>query len=259
MKNLTIFILAIVAITTANAQSWRPTFGMNYGFTLPAGGMKPYIKNGHGISMNFLAEAPSQRIAAGVEFNFTGYGRSKSEQEYTFSDGSTAPMNVIVNNYFMNLMGVTRLYLVPDGPIKPYVTFKAGYTWFDTNLAIVDPDDTDSCEPVESNMLSKDGTFSYSAGGGVTVDLSWIFRNMERGVFYVDLSSNVLQGGRVNYMNEDPPQSNGTHTTTRAKEITAEFIDTQTQVVHAHHVGYLYNSFVQMMDFRLGVQMRVFR
>ncbi len=90
--------------------------------------------------------------------------------------------------------------------------------------------------------------------------MAWIFKKMQRGNFYIDLSSNILQGGRVNFMNEDPPQAAGSHNmTTRVEEVTAPFINTQTQVVHAHHVGYLYNTFVQMMDVRLGMSMKIFR
>jgi opacity protein-like surface antigen len=259
MKTLTTLIVALLAVAGANAQSWNNTFGVNYGFTLPRGGMKPYIRNGNGVMMNFLAEAPSRRIAAGLEFNYTGYGHSKRNEDYTFPDGTSAPMNIVVNNSFMSLMATTRLYFVLDGPVRPYATVKAGYTWFITNLTINDPDDTDSCTPVESDMLQKDGTFAYSAGGGVRFDLAWIFKKkLSKGYYFLDISSNVLQGGRVNYMNEDAPDPQSSHNmSTRAKDVEAQFVNTQTQVVHSHHVGYLYNSFVSMMDFRLGFSMRI--
>ncbi len=259
MKALTTFALALVIIGCANAQKWSNTFGMDYGFTLPTGGMKPYIKYGNGFNLSFLSEAPSKRIATGLEFNYINYGHSKTEQEYTFDDGTVAPMNVIVNNSVFNLMAMTRLYLVVDGPVRPYATFRAGYTWFGTRLNIVDPDDTDSCEPVESNRLSHDGTFAYSAGGGVRIDAAWIFKKIEKGYVYIDISSNILQGGRVNYMNEDAPDPKSHSMSTRAKEVQAQFINKQTQVVHSHHVGYMYNSFVQMMDFRLGVSAKISR
>lgn len=260
MKILTILFLFTAAGATAQSwHDWKPTLGMNYGFSLPTGGMKPYIRHGNGFSMNLMAEAPSHRIAAGLEFNFTGYGHSKHQEDYTFPDGTVAPMNIVVNNSFTSLMAVTRLYFTVDGPLRPYATFRAGYTWFSTNLSILDPDESDSCHPVESNILSRDGTFAYSAGGGLRVDMGWLFREIEKGHFYIDLSSNILQGGRVNYMNEDAPEPGVSHKSPpRAKEVQGRFINTDTQVVHAHHVGYLYNSFVQMVDFRLGVSMRVF-
>jgi len=208
--------------------------------------------------MNMLFEAPSHRVATGLELGFTGYGHSKSSQDYTFPDGTVAPMNVIVNNSVISIMAITRLYLVANGPVRPYATFRAGYTSFGTRLNIVDPDDTDSCTPVESALLSRDGTFAYSAGGGIRIDAAWIFRKTPKGMIFIELGSNITQGGRVNYMNEDAPEPGASHmASTRAKEVEGRFINTQTQVVHSHHVGYLYNSFVQMVDFRLGVTMRI--
>ncbi|MEI9920344.1 MAG: hypothetical protein WDO14_16345 [Bacteroidota bacterium] len=259
MKSLTAALMVLIAISGANAQSWTPNFSTSYVFTTPTRGMKQYIKYGNGLSMSLLAEAPSHRIAAGLEFNWSGYGHSKTEQDYTFPDGSVAPMNVVVNNSITTLMATTRLYLILKGPVRPYASVKAGYSFFRTKLLILDPDDDDSCKPVESNLLSKDGTLVYSAGGGVRIDGSWIFKKWEKNKYFIDFSSQMTQGGRVNYMNEDAPASATSHMgmSTRVKEVDGQFINTQTQVIHSHHVGYLYNSFVQMMDFRLGMTVNI--
>ncbi len=58
-------------------------------------------------------------------------------------------MDVLVNNNITTLMATTRLYLLLKGPVRPYATVKAGYSFFRTELSIVDPDDNDSCKPVE--------------------------------------------------------------------------------------------------------------
>jgi opacity protein-like surface antigen len=254
MKSLSIIFLLLIAIGTAHAQSWSKVFGMNYGFTLPTGGMKQNIRYGNGFGMSLLFTEPSNRLSIGPEFIYGNYGHSKSQQDYEFPDGTTAPMNIIVNNNFINMMATARLNLVVDGPIRPYATAKLGYSLFTTRLNIVDPNDNDSCEPVESNLLTHDGTIIYSAGGGVSIDAAAIFRKAQRGRVYIDVSSTITQGGRINYMNEDAPDPHMSHnSSTRAEEVQARFINTQTQVVHEHHVGYLYNSFVQMVDFRLGL------
>ncbi|HZY81387.1 MAG TPA: outer membrane beta-barrel protein [Cyclobacteriaceae bacterium] len=262
MKTLTALCFALIVVGAANAQTdtWLPTFGVDFNYMSPTGGMKQNIRNGFGGTASILLEAPSKRIAAGLEFNITGYGHTRTTTDYSFPDGTTAAMEMTVNNNFTSVMGVTRLYFILDGPVRPYATVKAGYTFFNTTLSIFDPDDGDSCEPLESDILSKDGTFAYSAGGGVRMDLAWLFKNVKKGNFYIDLSSSILQGGRVEYMNENPPNnSNSNMHAGRVKEVTADFINTQTQVVHPHHVGYLYNSFLQMVDFRLGMSMRMFR
>jgi hypothetical protein len=254
MKTLISFCLALIVFGSAQAQRATPVFGVNYGFMSPTGGMKQYIRNGHGLSMSLLLDAPSCRVATGLELSWTGYGLTKSTTDFVFPDGTSAPMELTVMNSFTTMMVNTRLYFVVNGPLRPYASVKAGYTWFRTNLSIYDPDNGDPCEPLESDILSKDGTFAYGAGGGIRLDAAWIFKKAPRGRYFIDLSSNVLQGGRVSYMNENaPPQTTMHGGPARAKEVQADFINTQTQVVHPHHVGYLYNSFVQMMDFRLGM------
>lgn len=254
MKTLATLLLLCVTIGVANAQSWSKNLGINYAFTNPTGGMKQYIRYGNGVSLSYMAEEPLHRLAVGLELNWTGYGHSKKQENYTFPDGTVAPMNIVVNNSIITVMATSRLYLLINRPIQPYATLKAGYSLFRTQLQILDPNDKDSCEPVESHILSNDGTMVYSAGGGVRIDLGWLFKR-ERAKYYIDFGSTMIQGGRVSYMNENPPDPNTSHAgmSTRVKEVTAQFINTQTQVVHSHHVGYLYNSFVQMMDFRLGL------
>jgi opacity protein-like surface antigen len=258
MKTLIYFCLALAVFGSAQAQRYTPMLTVNYGFMSPTGGMKQYIRNGHGMSMSMLFEAPSRRVATGLEFNWTGYGRTKTTTDFIFPDGTIAPMEMTVNNSLATLMVNTRLYLAVHGPLRPYASVKAGYTFFKTNLSIFDPDNGDSCEALETDILSLDGTFAYGAGGGLRLDIGWIFEKAPRGRYYIDLSSNIIQGGRVSYMNENAPPPNMTHGgPSRAKEVEADFINTQTQVVHPHHVGYLYNSFVQMMDVRLGMTFNV--
>ncbi|MEJ0029638.1 MAG: hypothetical protein WDO15_04400 [Bacteroidota bacterium] len=52
----------------------------------------------------------------------------------------------------------------------------------------------------------------YSAGGGVRIDMAWIFKKVrQKDKYYFDLSATMIQGGRVNYMNEDAPDPYGNH------------------------------------------------
>lgn len=40
-------------------------------------------------------------------------------------------------------------------------------------------------------------------------------------------------------------------------DVTAKFLNTQTQVIHEHHVGYVYTSMINMIDYRLDVILRM--
>jgi hypothetical protein len=246
--------IAICVSAPVLAQDAPLQVGFGYVYTNPTGGMKQYIRQGNGLIANVYWNAPSQRVSVGFEMNFSGYGMETSTQDYEFPDGTIAPMKIQVSNSFTNYTGNLRLYMLTSGLVRPYAEFKAGYASYSTKLLILDPNDLDSCEPVDSEILKKDGTAIYSAGGGVRIDLATLSRHGRPGRAYLDFSSNVMQGGRVSYMNSDAPAQSHLHTTTRSNDLQADFVNTQTQVVHKHHVGYVYESYVQAIDFRVSLQ-----
>jgi hypothetical protein len=41
------------------------------------------------------------------------------------------------------------------------------------------------------------------------------------------------------------------------QDVMAKFINTQTQVIHEHHVGYIYSSLLNMVEYRFGVVCRL--
>lgn len=251
MKRL-ITVFLVLGCCNLNAQSWSQEWNTGFVFTSPTGGMKETIRNGSGIVFDFHALSPSKRYSVGAEVNYTVYGFDQSTQKYDFPDGTSADMDVDVTNAFTNLVAVGRFYLKPTGFVLPYVNGKAGYSWYRTNLSIYDPDDMDQCKPLEKDLLYHDGTFIVSAGGGFRFDVSYLFKRSHRQTLYVDLSANYTAGNRVSYMNTDGPDpSKHTSMNARTDDVMASFINTQTQIVHKHHVGYLYSGVARMVDFRL--------
>src|SRR5688572_2406889 len=252
MKILTLF-LSLILSNLAWAQIKNCEFGFGYTFAAPVATMKQSIRHGNGITMDFyMTPEKMNRFAFGIDMNYTVYGYDKSKQTYTFDDGTTARMDIIVDNSFLNLMFGSRYMLTASEQnyLKPYVSLKAGYSWFRTNLNIYDPDDDDHCEPVEHDLLMKDGTFLVSGGGGLQWDMKGIFKKHSPNRLLFNIGVNLTLGGQVNYMNTDAPSP--THTNHNHSDVNAQFINTQTQVVHEHHVGYVYTSFLEMMDFRAG-------
>jgi hypothetical protein len=253
-KHYLAIVLALIGIS-ATAQHWSPETGVNYVYTTPLGSMQHTIKQGNGVVLDFGMITPSKRFVIGAELQYTIYGYDDSMQQYDLDDGTTALMEVTVNNSFVNLMAVGRYYLITEGNFQPYLAAKGGYSHYSTDLNIYDPDEFDNCAPVESEILQKDGTFVASLTGGIKADLSSVFKRMPSGWFYVDFNTSITQGGTVKYMNTDAPEHNS-HTPVDTDAVTAEFVNTQTQVVHSHHVGTLYSSPVQLLDFKLGVSFR---
>ncbi|MEK6781737.1 MAG: hypothetical protein AABY93_08520 [Bacteroidota bacterium] len=256
MKKLLPLVILLLSIHTSYAQ-WTREWSIGYAYAAPTGKMKQNINQGNGIVMDFHLTAPGERYSFGADFNYSMYGYDQSRQQYMFPDGTTADMDVNVTNSFMNLMASGRYNLITGKNILPYVGVKAGYSCFRTDLNIYDPDDKDSCSPVETDLLQKDGTWIYSIGGGLKYDLSSVFKKLKHGSMFINMSAYYTQGGAVNYMNTDvPDQHRVASPPNRSSDVEAEFINTQTQVVHKHHVGYVYSSFAQMMDYRLTFTFR---
>ena len=256
MKSPLLALCLIILIIESNAQFGKAELGLGYTYTAPLATMKQNIKQGNGLTLSFyLIPEKNPRFAYGFDINYTVYGHDKSKQQYEFEDGSTARMDIIVNNTFLHLMAGARYFIFEpaERKVKPYVAVKAGYSFFTTNLNIYDPDDNDHCEPVDTDILMKDGTFSASGGAGFQWDLNTVFKKLEPGQLAFNMSAFLTLGGKVKYMNTDAPK----HSSSGMTDVNAQFINTQTQVVHDHHVGYVYSSYVEMVEVRSGFVYRI--
>lgn len=249
--------LFLIAFSVSAVGQSRIEWLAGYTFASPSGKMKQNIRQGHGVTLGAQHVVAEKRVSVGLDFNYTIYGQNQSQQQYTFDDGTVADMDINVNNTFSNLMASVRYNLLSGKKVIPYIGFKAGYAWYRTHLNIYDPDDLDNCAPVETALLHKDGTLVYAAGGGLQYDLNTIFKRLPDGMLGLNLSAFYTQGGMVNYMNTDAPNHHTPAPSNRVGDFTADFINTQTQVMHKHHVGYVYNSLVKMMDFRISITSRL--
>ncbi|MBT1697997.1 hypothetical protein KK083_13980 [Fulvivirgaceae bacterium PWU4] len=249
MKTL-IFAVATLLGTTAFAQSWE--LGSGFNLAQPVGSMTRTMNNAFGIDLNFSRSFKAP-FSLGIELGFGSYGSEKSRQKYTFDDGTVTETDVLVSNDIFNARIAGRYFLRNGKLINPYLVGKLGITTFSTTLTIQDPEDEFSCHPLESDVLSRDHTYTASGGAGVRVDFSSIFRKMDAERFYFDLNAVATQGGNVRYMNSevDPSQP------APDQDVMAKFINTQTQVIHEHHVGYVYSSLLNMVEYRFGVICRL--
>jgi hypothetical protein len=247
MKILRIITLLLLSITTVFGQSWE--LGSNFILSQPVSGMKKDMNNAFGITFDVAKKLKSAPFTVGTEISVGSYGTQNSTQEYTFDDGTTTETNVHVNNNITNLRLTGKYFLRKDTKFNPYVSAKAGWAWFTTRLTIDDPEDTDGCTPLVNDVLQRDNTYSVSAGAGARLDFSALFKNMPTDRFYFDMSVHVVQGGRIQYMNvhQDSKQS------APDSDVMAKFINTRTQVIHTHHVGYVYTNMLNMMEYRFGV------
>ncbi|MDJ1499708.1 hypothetical protein [Xanthocytophaga agilis] len=252
---LLIFFLAIFQFASAQME-----WSLQGNYSRPQGVMGKYIKHAGGLNLQGMYRLPNTPFSVGAEIGINGYGSQKTHQRYQFSDGSSTEVDVNVNNSFSSFMLVSRVNLIQTGGIIPYIQAKGGYFHYWTNLSIPDPQDTDGCKPLENTSLLKDGAFAATLGAGVRWDISTVFKKAIPERFWIDLSADYTKGGSVRYMNvnipADPDPVNHHHPVTNADgstPYTARFINTQSQVVHEHHVGNVYKSYIEQITFRLGI------
>jgi hypothetical protein len=71
-------------------------------------------------------------------------------------------------------------------------------------------------------------------------------------MLFLDLNAHLTQGGQVDYMSVDKKHNSST----AVSDVKAKFINTQTQVIHEHHVGNVYSSLAEMTEYRFGIAFR---
>ena len=249
MKKLIFIAIVVICMSDAFGQRWD--LGSSFNYARPVGSMARNIDNGFGITLEGARILKNVPFSIGAELAYNAYGYDKTRQQYTFDDGSVTDTYVVVTNSFTNLLVTGKFFLRNTKLINPYLSGKLGYSWYRTLLTIEDPEDEDGCHPLESDKLLKDGTFVASGGAGVRADFSSVFRKMKSNTLFLDLSVHMTQGGTVQYMNVDKPSQQ-----TPDSDVMVKFINPKTQVIHEHHVGNIYSSLVEMIEYRFGVVFR---
>ena len=250
MKTIKLLSILLLLAPCLMAQDYE--LGANLNLAQPMGMMSKTMDNAFGITLMASRQFKAP-FSAGLEMSLGNYGHQTSRQEYTFDDGSVTETDVNVSNNIFSLFITGKHFLRNSKNINPYLSAKAGWSWFTTNLTIDDPQDPYGCHPVESEILAKDNTYTFSGGGGLRMDFNTFFRNSPQGRLYFDLSVHGTYGGIVKYMNAD----RDAHHQVPDQDVIARFINTQTQVVHEHHVGYVYSNVLNMLEYKLGVIYRI--
>lgn len=260
-----VLLLLNIFVITGTAAVAQYDLTVSYTYSRPQQQMGTYINNAHGLQFQALYRVPHSRLALGAGIGFNGYGSQTTRQTYRFGDGSSTETDVSVDNSFSTFHLIGRLDLLPAAVVTPYITGQAGYHVYRTTLYIENPDDPDGCKPLENKALQNDGAFSVSGGGGLRWDLGSIFKKVAAERFFADLSVLYTRGGRVSYMNVNIPASPAAHqhhSTPASGDVfsySARFINPVNQVVHEHHVGDVYSSYIQLMEFKLGFVYRISR
>ncbi len=244
-------------------------FAMNYGYAFNASQnyMRSSLSNAHGFAMEYYGNVKKTNYQIGLAYHVGVYGYHTEPIDFAASDGSIVKTDLNISNAF-NFVSIYHKYsfnkFATSGRLVPFIDAKTGWSFFRTKLYIADPDDVSNCEPLEQDILQKDNTWNLYAGAGFDYKLNGLFNPANNDCpmkSYFFVSFGFHYGGKVSYMNVDrddhtmamqsQPSSNPNKT-----DFYTSWVNTQTQIVHEHHTGYLFTSPIRMMEIKAGFSLR---
>ncbi|HUR66055.1 MAG TPA: hypothetical protein VMZ03_06860 [Chitinophagaceae bacterium] len=254
MRYIYTLILSLCGIT-AICQN-NSYMSMGYSLSAPQGKMNEKIDPLHSISANILFEIPgiTKQIQLGAEAMWGTYASTSKEQTFNFGGGVSTVTNV---NYSSNVLQgslVAKYLLLKDKKATPYITAKAGYASFYSNIFIEDPHDEDGCKPLDQKNIIKDGTIFGGYGGGIQLDWSIFSPKASKKRGWIDLRVQNIAGGKIDYINTrklidasapPPPGQDG-------KAVTVKFVNATTNHIHEHQVAEVYTTPLRMLEFKLS-------
>lgn len=179
-----------------------------------------------------------------LKANIGGYGYQTLTQTYQFDDGTQTHTDVTYSSGMNRLLIRTKL-MIGGGfrAVRRYVTPQIGSARFRSKISVADPADSDACHPLDTDIRQKDRGWIYGGEVGAEIVLSRLLTNHISDEGYtVFFSASYLRGFNhfeyvnVVYMSDKVHSTMETHT---AADLTAEFINLTTNVIHEHKVAEL--------------------
>lgn len=246
-------MLLLFSCSLLRAQSYM-TIGYSLGS--PQQEMNKNINHLHSLTAGIQFTIPGfdDRLQLGADLGWGTYANTSKEQTFTFRDGSSTTTQV---NYSSNVLqgGVNaRVFLLKNKGITPYVSGKAGYASFYSNIFIEDPHDAGACRPLDQKNIIRDGTIFGGYGGGLQIDWSVFNPKSHKKRGFIDIRVLNTRGGKVNYINtkklidaSSPPPAGE-----NGKALNVKFVNATTNEIHEHQVAQVYTTPMRMLECRVS-------
>ena len=168
-------------IHVANAQF---ELGGSYSLSIPQQQMAKNIQPLHSLNSALLYKLPGKfsRVSVGAELGLGLYAYVTKEQDLRFPDGSGITTDFVYSSSVVNAALLTRVHLFEKAKVNPYITGKAGYSFFFSDVTVEDPDDPGACAPVDRKNIINDNTPYVAYGAGVKIDWSLFSKKTKTGI-----------------------------------------------------------------------------
>lgn len=170
-------------------QTSRTSVGITGAMLVPLGEFDTYIGNGYGLGLNFLRNLDrSGAVQLRVEGGFLQYGH---ERNGACLVNCRINVDITTSNDIV-VFGAGPQFIVPTGPIRPYVTGTAGLAYFFTHSALEGTNDNQSFADTKN---FDDLVFAWTAGGGLQIPVRQGAKPIS-----IDLGVRYHGNGRADYL-----------------------------------------------------------
>lgn len=227
---------------------------MQYNFTRPLGEQGKRVNQMHGVVLSYDFKLKNSPFYIAPEVALNIYGLKTLEQDLPFDNGYVTRTNV---NYTtsMNSYAVALRFQPPTGKnFQPFIALRTGALHYYSSMTIEDPEDPMGCKALEKKVLVKDFTWMASGGVGFRLD-GKAFSGRESRVA-LDFGAFYTRGGEAQYlkMSNDHDHSSGDP---KQENYYVKFQHIPSGTVHEHAIGKIYKTPAQLLEFRLGVQLKL--
>ncbi len=191
-------VLVALGATGSRAAAQQPAWAhVDLGLLVaqPVGEFDRYVDTGWGVGGALrLKPSAASPLSLRVDLGFVNYGRERKPVCFGGGVGCRVELDLTTsNNIFAGSIG-PELEL-PVGPIRPYANAGVGLAYFATESSV--EGSTGSQEPFARTTNYDDGSFAWSAGGGVRIPF-----HTRRTPIALDIGARYLDNGRVSYLTE---------------------------------------------------------
>ncbi|HEY0677346.1 MAG TPA: hypothetical protein VGD17_03630 [Chitinophagaceae bacterium] len=226
---------------------------IQYNFTRPVGDQGKHINQMHGIVLSYdfkLKDVPFYLVP---EIGLNIYGLKTLEQDLPFSNGYVTRTDVNYTTSVNTYAAMLRFQPSTGRNFQPYAAIRTGFLVYYSKMTIEDPQDPLGCRALEKKALVKDFTWLASGGLGFRLD-GKAFSGKESKV-EIDFGAFYTHGGEADYLKMTNSQHHDPDPKSRMYYVRFEHIPSGE--VHEHAIGTVYRTSTQLLEFRLGVRIKL--
>lgn len=245
--------LPALAVVLSLSFSAAAQFNLQYNFSRPIGEQGQNINAAHGFVMSYDFKLKNSPFFIAPEIGLNVYGMKTLEQELPFSNGYVTKTDVHYTTSVNTYGAVLRFQPIITKNFQPYAALRAGALHYHSNMTIEDPEDPLGCKALEKKVLVKDLTWMASGGVGFRLD-GKAFSGKPSKVA-VDFGAFYTHGGNARYLKMSNSHDHAPDP--KSNTYYVKFQHIPSGEVHEHALGKVYETPTQMLEFRLGIQVKL--